>query len=88
MNEKLKEFADEAFQVFNKLDENYDEMFAKFAELVINECLTQCEDVAADARLMTQSKFVTDSGRMLHEGMWGGAKNSASAIKRVFSINE
>jgi hypothetical protein len=35
MNERLKAIADEAQQVFNKLDENYDEMFERFATLLL-----------------------------------------------------
>lgn len=37
MNERTKELYVEAFQVFNKCDENYEEMFDKFAELMIVE---------------------------------------------------
>lgn len=91
MNEKLKELAEQAGFMeawFSESGDDCEREIKKLAELIINECLAQCEEVAADARLMTQSKFVTDSGRMLHEGMWGGAKNSAGAIKRLFSIND
>ena len=37
MNERIRELAAEAQQVFNKLDENYNEMFEKFAELMVAE---------------------------------------------------
>jgi hypothetical protein len=37
---------------------------------------------------MTKSKFVTDAGRQLHEGMWGGAKNCAAGIKEHFGVEE
>jgi len=60
----------------------------KFGLLLIAECIAQCETVATDARAMTKSVYVTDSGRMLHEGMWGGAKNSIGAIMRNFGITD
>jgi hypothetical protein len=60
----------------------------KFAELIVQECVAQCEQVATDADAMTKSKFVTDAGRQLHEGMWGGAKNCAAGIKEHFGVEE
>ena len=60
----------------------------KFAQLIVAECIAQCEKVAADADTMAKSKFVTDAGRMLHEGMWGGATNSGAQIKQHFYGNE
>ena len=42
--------------------------------------------IGADA--VAKGSFVTDAGRMLHEGMWGGAKNSAARIKNRFGVTE
>ena len=39
MNERIREFYVEAFQVFNKCDENYKEMFEKFSELMLGDVL-------------------------------------------------
>jgi hypothetical protein len=64
------------------------EAIGKFAELIVRECVTQCEQVATDADAMAKSKFVTDAGRMLHEGMWGGAKNCGGQIKEHFGVGE
>lgn len=58
----------------------------KFAELIVRECIAQCEYVANDADEMSKSDFVTDAGRMLHEGMWGGAKNCSGRIKYHFDV--
>jgi hypothetical protein len=60
----------------------------KFAELIVKECVTQCEQVATDANAMTKSKFVTDAGLVLHEGAWGGAKNCSEQIKLHFGVEE
>jgi hypothetical protein len=60
----------------------------KFAELIVQECITQCEQVATAADAKSKSKFVTDAGRMLHEGMWGGAKNCSGQIKQHFGVEE
>jgi hypothetical protein len=62
------------------------EFVQKFTELIVQECVAQCERVATDADAMTKSKFVTDAGRQLHEGMWGGAKNCAAGIKEHFGV--
>ena len=59
---------------------------AKFAELIVQECSTLCEEVAIDADQVAKGDFVTDDGRMLHEGMWGGAKNCSGRIKQHFGI--
>jgi hypothetical protein len=58
----------------------------KFAELIVRECIEKCESVARDADFMAKSEFVTDSGRMLHEGMWGGATNCANELRTHFGI--
>jgi hypothetical protein len=60
----------------------------KFAELIVQECIAQCEQVATAADAKSRSKFVTDDGRMLHEGMWGGAKNCSGQIKQHFGVAE
>lgn len=58
----------------------------KFAELIIKECVLVCEDVSDEADVMSKSKLVTDAGRMLNEGMWGGAQNCVTGIKSQFGI--
>ena len=58
------------------------------AGLIIEECLAICGEVYENADAMTKSKFVTESGRMLHEGMWGGAKNCEAGIKNRFGVND
>ena len=47
MNERTRDMYAEAFQVFNKCDENYEEMFSKFTELIVKECcnVLQGEDI-------------------------------------------
>ena len=99
MNERIKELAEQAKkyaldamikitdkeQALKVYSESYD---TKFAELIVAECIAQCEQVATDADAMTNSKFVTDAGRMLHEGMWGGAKNCTAQIQTHFGVEE
>jgi hypothetical protein len=84
MNERIKEIAVKA-QVEHCISHV---RLQEFAELIIRECMAQCEQVAADADTMTKSEFVTDAGRMLHEGMWGGAKNCSGQIKEHFEVKE
>ena len=90
MNERIDELMIEAGARFEFLHGvHYDDFqYKEFAELIIRECMAQCEQVAADADAMTKSEFVTDAGRMLHEGMWGGAKNCSGQIKEHFGVKE
>lgn len=90
MNERIKEFAEQAQKIVGYTDGGYTKIKAldqeKFAELIIQECINCCDEVAEEADVMKDSKFVTDAGRMLHEGMWGGATNSAVTIKNRFGV--
>lgn len=63
-----------------------DQWFDMFAELIIKECLDCCKQVAEEADAMKNSKYLTEAGKMLHEGMWGGASNSSIAIKNKFGV--
>jgi len=90
MNERIKELAIKArLSYVMTPDKPYiEEDLEKFAQLIVAECIAQCEKVASDADAMAKSKFVTDAGRMLHEGMWGGATNSGAQIKQHFYGDE
>ena len=92
MNERIKELAEQAQKVVGYTDGGYTEIKAldqeKFAELIIRECITQCEQIATDANAMTKSKFVSNAGIVLHEGAWGGAKNCSEQIKLHFGVEE
>lgn len=44
-------------------------------------CAKLCDDEAEAANMMVHSSILTDAGRMLHEGKWGGAMNCAAAIR-------
>ena len=92
MNERIRELREQAREwVPNQVDPDTKIRLLnaeKFAELIVRECITQCEQVAIDANAMTKSKFVTDAGLVLHEGAWGGAKNCSEQIKLHFGVEE
>ena len=90
MNERIDELMIQAGARFEFLHGvHYDDFqYRKFAELIVQECIAQCEQVAADAYVMADSKYVTDMGRHLHEGMWGGAKNCTAQIREHFGVEE
>jgi hypothetical protein len=83
--EQAEKYADDNFRGEPTYSEAYN---SKFAELIVQECIAQCEQVATAADAKSKSKFVTDDGRMLHEGMWGGAKNCSGQIKQHFGVEE
>ena len=92
MNERIRELAEQAKAESSQwlgskpaITMTYDEL-EKFAELIVQECIAQCEQVATAADAKSKSKFVTDDGRMLHEGMWGGAKFCSGQIKQHFGV--
>jgi hypothetical protein len=90
MNERILQLAKQAGlddDMF-PLDEWDNPELEKFAKLIVRECIAQCEQVATAADAKSKSKFVTDDGRMLHEGMWGGAKNCSGQIKQHFGVAE
>ena len=94
MNERIQQLAEQAKAESSQwlgskpaITMTYDEL-EKFAELIVQECIAQCEQVATAADAKSKSKFVTDDGRMLHEGMWGGAKNCSGQIKQHFGVAE
>jgi hypothetical protein len=96
MNERIKQLAEQADDYAdNKIQmpgeyhpDWHDIRDEKFAELIIRECITQCEQIATDANAMTKSKFVSNAGIVLHEGAWGGAKNCIEQIKLHFGVEE
>jgi hypothetical protein len=94
MNERIRKLADEAGIDTTDFENCPIELYGaeqqlnKFAELIVQECIAQCEQVATAADAKSKSKFVTDDGRMLHEGMWGGAKNCSGQIKQHFGVAE
>ena len=59
-----------------------------FAELIIRECMAQCEQVRDDAATQKKSEFLTESGKMLYEGVYGGANNCGFAIQQHFGVEE
>ncbi len=94
MNERIRELAEQATSIVEMVGpEGYTSSYAKFdrekfAELIIKECVVQCEQVAVDADAMAKSNFVTDAGRMLQQGAWGGAKNCGAQIREHFGVEE
>ena len=87
MNERIKELEKQCFEHHTDGQINGFNV-GKFAELIVRECIECCNEVANEADSMKDSKFVTDAGRMLYEGMWGGATNSAITIKNRFGVKE
>ena len=89
MNERIKDFLDEATEIHDDRNTgvSYPVVDYKiFAELIIRECATACDSVAEEADAMKDSKYVSEYGRMLHEGMWGGAQNCKVEILNRFEI--
>jgi hypothetical protein len=92
MNERIRQLIDQATLTCMEADPAHSVPAPNlrfnqiFVQLIVAECMAQCEQVAADADAMTKSKFVTDAGRMLHQGMWGGAKNCVAGIKEHFGV--
>jgi hypothetical protein len=78
-----KEYEEDAGVIFDS-----NESFEKFAELIVKECLQQCEQVRDDAYTQKKSEFLTESGRLIYEGVFGGATNCGFAIQQHFGVEE
>lgn len=59
----------------------YDKELQKFYDLVVAECIALCEEQSMRAEKMVELDMTTATGKILYDGMWGGAKNCAAAIK-------
>ena len=109
MNEQIKLLAEQAHEFAVSIYEKrwktekaanvffYKIKDAKFAELIIRECISQCEQVVADTDTGSKVAFitdagrqfyVTDAGRQFYKGMWSGAKNCSERIQFRFGIEE
>ena len=92
MNERIRELIMQSVNF--RLDPDSDAYEAQvspedleyLAQSIVRECMTLCEQVAVYADKTAKGAFVTDAGRMLHEGMWGGAKNCGGQIEQHFEV--
>lgn len=57
-----------------------------YAELIVGECLAFCKQIADDASSQKRSEFLTQDGKMLYEGVFGGANNCGFAIQERFGV--
>lgn len=93
MNERLEQLKKQAVnyaeEVFDYHGKDYREIvMEKFAKLIVRECMQQCEQVRDDAASQKKSEFLTESGKMLYEGVYGGANNCGYAIQQHFGVEE
>jgi len=87
MNGRIKELQFQAAAQVNPLLEGseWQQVFVeKFTELIVQECLQACENIRQDALVQKESEFLTDSGKTLYEGVYGGATNCGFAIQSMF----
>ncbi len=92
MNELIKELEKQATTVVEGWSDergttrHYEFNREKFAELIIAECVKVCEQQAENAAVQKKSTFLTDEGRQLYSGVWGGAKGCSGAIMNHFGV--
>jgi hypothetical protein len=81
MNERIKLLAEQAFAVCGKHSNNYNgpAFSAKFAELIVRECMLQCDiNQAGNTRL----------GKDFNEGHFMGVYESFHKIRNHFGVKE
>lgn len=54
----------------------------------VKVCIEQCEKVAEEANATAQGIYVTETGKLAHQGMWAGAKTCAGTIANQFGVND
>ena len=84
MNERLKQLMLEAGYAAPEIAERAHVL----AKLIVKDCLQQCEQVRDDALTQKKSDFLTESGKLLYEGVFGGATNCGFAIQQHFGVEE
>ena len=85
MNERIKELAIQAgFNLDNDpIDgHSFNHEIKKFAELMVKECILQCEQVIACTGVLIE---ISDQ---FYKGMWRGAKNCSEHIQEHFGVKE
>lgn len=85
MNERIKKILEQVGGYGTKALMHPDDV-EKFAELIIAECVKVCEQQAENAAVQKKSAFLTDEGRQLYSGAWGGAKGCSGAIMSHFGV--
>lgn len=90
MNEKIKQLAKEAgmWRQHYDIGEESPAGLEKFAELILRECIDIAEAQAMQSTRLVHSGFLTEHGKMLHEGMFGGAMNVALGIRERFDLKD
>lgn len=89
MNERVKQWLEEATEIHDDHITGHSERvvdYKTFAELLIRDAMIQCDKAARSYESTALSEYVTDGGRLLYEGMWGGAKNCSILIAEHFGL--
>lgn len=60
----------------------------RFAQLIVRECMSLCKTISDDANAQKNSDFLTKEGKMLYEGVYGGANNCGFAIQEHFGVEK
>lgn len=84
MNERIKELMLEAGYASLELALRAQLL----ASLIINACIKQCNITAEQCLKEHDNQYLTKEGKMLYQGMYGGAKSCVSVIGTHFKSNE
>ena len=60
MNERIKEFAKQAG--FYKYGDDFEDIIEKFAELIVRECICQCDDENSQKYIMSHFRSLLPIG--------------------------
>ena len=88
MNERIKQLAEQAGISLSQKDYSYywvesAEDIEKFAELIVRECATTCDNIGKEARKEWKAKYIPhDDGRS--DGAW----ECKAAILEHFGVEE
>ena len=85
MNQQIRKIAEQAgWSSFEALDERNE----KFAKLLLRQAMQVCSELAEGYNKTANSNLVSDVGRQIYEGMWGGAKNCSATIAEQFGLED
>lgn len=88
MNKQIRELWAQCVTKHTKTPMNWQDAADEFAQLLLLKCIDIAEAQAMQSTRLVHSGFLTEHGKMLHEGMFGGAMNVAVGIRERFDLWE
>jgi len=58
----------------------------ELVRVIASDCLNICETIAAESDATAKGGLVSEAGKTLYQGMWGGATNCGARIQHEYGV--